>query len=476
MRAPVAIALAALLACAACAGGGSKGKDGAKKRTVLLKTEYDDAQYGEQASQQMIASVGLLDDPALNAYVNEIGRKLLRGVPRRGFRYRFYVTDQTEPNAFALPGGHIFISRGLLAVANDEDELACVIGHEITHVAHRHAAEQQALARHGGGLLGVFGAAGRMARYSRDMERDADHGGQILCAAAGYSPMGMSTFLRSLDQLQRMQVGYAPGTGFLDSHPGSRERAAVNAARSHEIRWQRDPSIGDPRQQLLAKTEGLPVGQRPETGLFQGGLFIHPELDFQVRFPRGWRTSNSAQAVGAAAPRGNAVVFLTADLGPGDPRELAEQWLEKEKEGGRIKLDASKPVKVGEVEGWRLELRSFAQGLSLTAIVTFFPWAGATWRIVGLAPTSHVQAVMGGLNLPVRSFGPLDPSNAEDLTALRMRVVEAAPGEALERLSIRTDNGWTVLETAIYNGVFSDHHFEQGDLVKVARGEPAAAR
>ena len=474
MRARIAAGLAVLLALSACAGGGSKGKGGAKKRTVLLKTEYDDAQYGEEASQQMIASVGLLDDPELTAYVSQIGRKLLRGVPRRGFRYRFYVTDQTEPNAFALPGGHIFVSRGLLAVANDEDELACVIGHEITHVAHRHGAEQQALARHGGGLLGGFGAALRMARYSRDMERDADHGGQILCAAAGYSPMGMSTFLRSLDQLQRLQVGYAPGTGFLDSHPGARERAAVNAARAHEIRWQRNPAIEDPRHELLKHTEGLPVGQRPETGIFVGGLFVHPELEFQVRFPRGWRTSNSAQAVGAAAPRGNAIVFLAADLGPGDPKEMAEQWLEKEREGGKIKLDASRPVKVGDVDAWRLELRSSGRGLSVTATVTFFPYAGATWRIVGLAPTAHAKAAMGDLNLPVRSFGPLDPANTEGLTALRMRVVEAAPGEALERLSIRADNGWTVLETAIYNGVFSDHHFERGELVKVAHGEAAA--
>lgn len=467
------ILLAALLALTGCAGSGSKGKSGSKKRTVLLSTEYDDVRVGAEASQQTIAAVGLLEDPELTEYVSGIGRKLLRGVPRRGFRYRFYVTDQTEPNAFALPGGHIFVSRGLLAVANNEDELACIIGHEITHVAHRHAAEQQALARNSSGLLGGFGAAGRMARYSRDMERDADHGGQILCAAAGYSPMGMSTFLRSLDQLQRLQVGYALGTGFLDSHPGSRERTAVNAARSHEIRWQRDPDLGDPRRELLARTEGLPVGQRPETGVFQGSLFIHPELGFKVRFPRGWRTSNTARAVGASAPRGNAIVFLTADLGPGEPRSLAEQWLEKEREGGKIRLDVSKRVRVGEIEGWRLEIHSFSRGLSVTGVVTFFPWAGGTWRIVGIAPASQAAQEMGGLTLPARSFVALEPGDLDEIAALHMRVAEAAPGEALERVSIRTNNAWTVIETAINNGVFSDHRFERGDLVKIAKREPA---
>jgi predicted Zn-dependent protease len=465
----LAIAICALLALGGCAGG-SSGKSKEKKRTVLLTTEYDDMRVGQEASQQVIAQMGLLEDPALTAYVNEIGRKLLRGVPRRGYEYRFHVVDQTEPNAFALPGGHIFISRGLLAVANDEDELACVIGHEITHVVHRHAAEQQALARSSGLLGGLF-AGGRMAAYSRDMERDADHGGQILCAAAGYSPMGMSTFLRSLDQLQRMQLGYIRGTGFYDSHPGSAERAAVNAARAGEIRWRRDPDIGDPRRALLARTEGIPVGQRPETGVFQGSQFLHPSLDFKLRFPRDWHLANTSQAVGAIAPRGDAVVYLTADLPEGDPQQLAQQWLEQESEKGRLELRDSRPVRVGSIDAWRLEVESYGGGLSVTALVTFFPYRGSTWRFVGLAPSSRAKAQMGNLNLPVRSFAPLEPGDTDAIVALRMRVVEAADGETVERITLRTKNAWSVLETAINNGVFSDHRFGRGDLVKIARDD-----
>jgi predicted Zn-dependent protease len=468
----LALALVTTLALLGCAGG-SSGKSKQKKRTVLLTTEYDDVRVGEEASQQVIAQMGLIEDPVLTEYINRIGQKLLRGVPRRGFRYRFHVVDQIEPNAFALPGGHIFISRGLLVVANDEDELACVIGHEITHVVHRHAAEQQALARHSGGLLGGFRAAGRMAAYSRDMERDADHGGQILCAAAGYSPLGMSTFLRSLDLLQRMQLGYARGAGFFDSHPGSRERAAVNAARANEIRWQRDPAVGDPRRAILAKTEGIAVGPRPETGMFQGSLFLHPKLGFKVRFPRDWHTSNSPQAVGASAPRGDAIVYLTADLPPGEPQQVAEQWLEKEREGGRIELRASNPVRVGTTPGWRMEVESFGGGLAVTGVVTFFPYAGATWRVVGIAPSRRAKAHRGNLTLPVRSFAPLEPGDADAMVALRMGVVEASPSEPIERLSLRTDNAWSVLETAVNNGVFSDHRFQRGDLVKIAHSDDA---
>jgi len=116
-----------------------------KPRRDILATEYDDARVGRETSEAVAAQMGLLEDEKLKRLVQQIGRKLLRGVPRRNFDFQFHVVDQTEPNAFALPGGYIFISRGLLALANNEDELACVIGHEITHAIHRHAATQQAI-------------------------------------------------------------------------------------------------------------------------------------------------------------------------------------------------------------------------------------------------------------------------------------------------------------------------------------------
>ena len=150
------VALAVALGCASS----PEAKRAAKKRTVLM-TEYDDARVGRESAQDVKAELGVLEDAALAAYVDGIGRKLLRGVPRRGFDYQFYVVDMVEPNAFALPGGYIFVSRGLLALANSEDELACVIGHEITHAARRHAAAQQALEKSLPSLTGA-GDPGRV--------------------------------------------------------------------------------------------------------------------------------------------------------------------------------------------------------------------------------------------------------------------------------------------------------------------------
>jgi predicted Zn-dependent protease len=420
--------------------------------------------------------MGLLDDPKLDAYLNELGRKLLRGVPRRSFHYQFSVVDQFEPNAFALPGGYIFISRGLLVLANSEDELANVIGHEITHAARRHSAAQQELQRRQNPLSMGWLRAANLASYGRDMEREADRGGQMLAAAAGYDPMGMSTFLRDMGQMERLLIGHARLPTFLDTHPGAQERAAANAARASEIRWKRDPTLGDTRASLLHRIDGLAVGQRPEAGIFEGDRFLHPDMDFYVRFPHGWRTSNTNQAVGAMSPRGDAVVFLTADQPAGDPKAVAEAYVAKESEEQPIEVKESEPVKIGQLDAWRMRLRGSSRAGSLSIHVTFVPYRGATWRITGMSPARVEQQYSGRILSTARSFRPLSQRERSSVQSMRLRVVTARPGEDVAALGRRTGNAWDPSRTAVYNGLFADHLFEGGELVKIAHVEPYAPR
>jgi predicted Zn-dependent protease len=468
----IVFAITALPGLLLLAGCSSSGKKGDKPKRTVLATTYDDAKVGEESSMAVAAQMGVLDDAALNAYVSEIGRKLLRGIPRRSFNYQFSVVDQIEPNAFALPGGYVFISRGLLALANNEDELACVIGHEITHAAHRHAALQQQISQRVSPLAMGWRRAATLSSYGRDMERDADQGGQQLCAAAGYDPIGMSTFLNNLGQWERYRIGYTRNPSFFDTHPGSQERAAVNAIRASELRWTRDPSIGDPREALLRHTEGMPVGERPEAGLFEGDRFIHPDLDFTLRFPPGWRVSNSSQAVGAMAPKGDAVVFLTADMPAGEPRVMAETWVEKTREQQKIQVKESKPVKIGSLPAWRMRVNQSGRGGSITSFVTFIPYHGATWRITGSTPASQAKNYLGRTLATARSFRPLTEEERHSLYATHMQVVEARRGEDLPSLGERTENAWNPTSTAIHNGVFTDHRYDGGEMVKVAVSEP----
>ncbi|TMA32253.1 MAG: hypothetical protein E6J87_13405 [Deltaproteobacteria bacterium] len=459
---------AALTVAFGCASSPKKQPGAAKKRTVLM-TEYDDARVGRESVQDVKAEIGVLDDPALAAYVDGIGRKLLRGVPRRGFDYQFYVVDMVEPNAFALPGGYIFVSRGLLALANNEDELACVIGHEITHAANRHAAAQQALQESLPSLI-LPGAAAKFASYNREMEREADEGGQILCAAAGYDPIGMSTFLTSLAMSSRLELGYTRNPTFFDTHPGSEERAAANAVRAREIRWQRDPALGDPRAALLRKIAGLEVGQRPEAGVFEGDRFLHPALGFTVRFPPGWKKSNSNRAVGAVQPRGEAVVLVAADSPPGEVGQVARQWLERQQPP--LDVEDSRPVKIGGVDAWRVEASAAGRSGAVRAQLTFIPFGDATWRITGAAPAPLARRHEEAIAATARSFRPLTSEERAGIEVTRVQIETARAGEGIAELSRRSRNVWSVNDTAVYNGVFADHRFAEGELVKIAVREP----
>ncbi len=437
----------------------------------VLVTEYDDLRSGREGAAQVEAEMGLVGDPELQTYVRRIGKRLLRGMPRRPFEFHFAIVDQSAPNAFALPGGYIYVSRGLLALANNEDELANVIGHEITHAARRHAAAKQRRARYSSGLLSPWRRAAAIAAYGRDMERDADRGGQQLAAAAGYDPRGMSTFLRRMGNMERMRLGYTRMPGFLDTHPGSRERATTNAVRAREIRWQRDPELGNTTKRFFEAIDGLALGQQPSAGVFVGDRFLHAPLDFHVRFPPSWNKQNTNRVVGAMAPQGGAVVYLTAGQNAEDAEAAAWAFSQELGEQGAA-IRKSSSVQIGAIPSWRLEVEADTGRSAVNAFFTFIPYAGGMFQMVGVAPAREFGAVRGRLLSTARSFRPLNDQERRSVVATRLRVVTAQEGESLEALGKRTRNAMPPLPTATLNGLFTDHVFEGGESVKIAVVSP----
>lgn len=462
------VVLLALILSVGCASSGSKKKASKdRKRTVLLTTS-DDVRAGAEAAESVQAEIGLLDNPELEAYVDSIGKDVLRGLPRRDFAYEFLIVDQMEPNAFALPGGHIYVSRGLLALINNVDELACILGHEIVHAAKRHSAQQQAVAAYQSPLSLPYSRAATLAAYGRDMEREADALGQRLCAAAGYDPKALSTFLRSLDQRERLLIGAPRVPTFFDTHPGSRERASTSSARASELRWTRDPYIKDPRARHLDRIDGMVIGDRVETGVFVDQTFVHPALGFEITFPRNWTVQNSSQAVGASAPRRAAVVYLTGDLPPDDLTKVADDFAEKTSEESGVTLTEKKRVRIGGIDGVRY---GFEGGSGIAAKVTFFPFADATWRIVGIAPLAAADRYFGQILLTTRSFGPITREHLARIETKRLRVVMARAGEDVVSLGERSENVLDPAESALLNGLLGNEEFEGGELMKVIRKE-----
>ncbi len=464
--------LAAGLAVSACGGSSASRGSGRgvpqdedeKKPEIILRTEADDERAGAEISKEVGGAMGILDNPKLSAYVNALGQRLVRYAPGHRFSYTFQIVDQDTPNAFALPGGFVYVSRGLLILSNSEDELANVIGHEITHVASRHSAGRQTMIKGVPGPLQFF-AMRSIAQYSRDQEREADRLGQGISGLAGFDPGGMAEFLRNLEFTERLRLGASRLPSFMDTHPATVERAATTAARARGIRWRRTPGIVKNRADYLSRLEGLVIGTAASEGVFRGERFIHPEMNFTMTFPPGWKTQNTRQAVGAQSPKRDAVVYLEFDSEGDDPEKASVTYLEKAMRHG-LNIRRAQPIKLGGSTAWRVEGSAGGVGGSVRVMITWISYRGMILRLIGAERGGG--RYQGSFRNVARSFRPLPAGLRRGLREQRLQIVRSLPGETLESLSRRTGNQWDIQRTAIVNGVFTRDRLSNGQLIKIA--------
>jgi predicted Zn-dependent protease len=459
-------------------------RDDERPRRIVLRTVYDDREVGDEQSRLIEAELGLVQDEALESYVRSIALRLLRHAPPRPFEYEFKIIDQTVPNAFALPGGKIYVSRGLLALATSEDELAGVLGHEITHAVERHAAGRiEHASRLNPFIIGLMRAA-EIAEYSRDQERDADRGGQILAAQAGYDPVGIATFMRKLDAAERYETGWSRLPFFLATHPTSPERAALATNRAEQLEWTRVEGVADDKEHAsfgltegephgyYAMIDGLILGENPAGGLFHDTLFVHPDLRFSIRFPRGWKTMNSPQAVTAVSPRRDAQATLSLEGKGGDLEKIVDDFLAEERDGVSIRVDDRRRVRIGELEGIRIEGRASNGMTRLWTQITFLEYDGLVYNLSTVSLAGGANRYRGRARAFAYSFRPLDEAEAHSEEVTRLRVARALENETLQQLSGRTGNALEVVFTGVMNDLFATTPLSRGMLVKIGLREP----
>lgn len=441
-----------------------------RKRRTVLSTEWDDRRVGQEAEQSAIAELGLLQDQALQAYVQEVGARVASHVRQGSFDYRFQVVDAWTPNAFALPGGAIFLSRGLLALTSSEDELANVLAHEIVHVANRHAAAQQFVVSATPFAFGWWGAA-QVAAYARDQEREADDGGQRLAAAAGYDPAAMAGLLRGLEQEERLQLGASRLPSFLQHHPANTERMAAAFSLGAELDALSPPQAHD-RAAHLRRLEGLVVDANPAEGVFLGSRFVHPDLGFAVSFPEGWKLVNTARMVAAFSPQRNAR-FALEGAGPGDdPKVAAGRFLAVEARQLGAQIVAAQSLEIDGRPAYEVRGQVWTPNGAMAGQLTWIAHEGSVYRLSAAAPAPFASSYFGRARAMARSFRAITPEERAAVQVQRLRIVPALPGEDLAALSRRTGNAWDPARTAVLNGLVPGAKLTGGQLVKIVISEP----
>lgn len=457
----------------------------------MLTTEQGEIEQGKQAAEEVAKQMGLVDDPKLSEYVTAIGQRLAARSARSHLEWHFHVVEMSDPNAFALPGGFIYVSRGLVVLVNSEDELANVIGHEIAHVSARHsvsrqtrgaiAAPVQIAAGLGGWAAsivsprlgqviagtGTLPSALALAKYSRGQERQADKIGQRYAAEAGWDPMAMSTFMTSLAREAELSGNDPNRVSFFDSHPPSPERSKETAETASRLERAEPFSLAGSQADFLARLDGLIVGTPAREGVFIDERFLHADMGFGLRFPPEWEQINAHTFVLARDEGLKAAFVLKLAGDDGDPMKAANAFAQE-----YPLREGPTSTRIGGLEavrGVHVEGRGDA---ALRADMTWIVIDGYVFQLAGVGPESAWKTLGPLLEGAAGSFHRLSKEEREEITEDRVRIVTALAGETLEQLGERTGSRWDARQLAVANGLAEDATLEAGRLVKITKAEP----
>jgi predicted Zn-dependent protease len=453
---------------------------------VTLMTVEQEKKLGEEEAKKVEQQMGLLGDDALTGYVDAVGQRLAKESPRQDVPYQFHVVDMIEPNAFALPGGYVYVTRGLMALVNTEDELAGVVGHEIGHVAARHTVQR--VSRQGpfalitnlvSGVTGFFvpivgdivGGVGNLAQslvfspYSRSQESQADEVGQEMAAKAGWDPAGLSTFLNTLGREEALLSDGPRKPSFFDSHPATPDRVKNTTKHAKNLKQVSREPISPSHDAFLAKLDGLIVGQSAANGIVQGSTYRHPDLNFFVQFPASWTVDNTPVQLAAAPKEGGKAVALRAVAQGNDPLD-GVRALEK-----ATKTQLMSKAQTTTING--LPAAKMQMGDSkVTVDLTWIAYGGMVYQFAGIAETRAFESVRPLFQNTVQSFRPLTAEERNSIREKRLRLVKAQAGETVEALTARSGSAWKAGQVAVANDLQTSDVLKAGQVIKITVEEP----
>ncbi len=453
-------------------------------REFVMMTEAQEIALGRESDEQVRSQMGLYDDDELQQYVSEIGLRMAARSHRPDLPWSFAVVDSPAVNAFAIPGGYIYLTRGILAFLGDEADLAGVLGHEIGHVTARHSV--QAYTRASGAQLGlavgsIFSPAARAVggaaqsglgvlflRYGRDAELQADRLGAQYAGETGWDPTGVRNMLSTLSRLSN--GGDSRGVpGWLSTHPAAADRVARVGPVIEELATRLNfDELRVNRAGYLDRLDGLMFGDNPDQGIVRGRDFLHPVLRFALQFPEGWEVINTPTQVVAKQPGAEVYMLLQLVTDPTttDLERLAGDTM---REGG-YRLDSGGDTRIGDLDAF---VGTFTgeqtDAGEPRARVAYIDYGGTIYVVGGVTGVDTYDQVESEFNTSIRSFRPLSPAEAEDIRPNRLRFYTVRDGETWQ--SIAQNAGESIIPPntlAIMNGVPVNEQPRPGDRIKIA--------
>lgn len=449
-----------------------------------VSPEYD-KQAGQQAAKQIEQQIPMYDDAALSQYVQRVGARLVSQLGETPFDFQFEVLDDPVPNAFALPGGYIYISRGLLALMASEDELACVLAHEIIHVTQRHSVKQMkssvlpSLATVPGHLVGVVssdlgqlinapintGNSLLLAGYSRSHETEADKLGIELAAQAGYQPLAMGRILLRMNRAIEFVTDTEREKSYFDSHPFTPERATTADRHAQTLQSAELDAIAP---QFVRTLDGLVMGDNPKQGVFVEQQFLQPELDLTLTFPSEWQTVNQASMVGAIKPDQSAFVVMQGVSNDFSAKEHALRYQAQIEARYGVRRPIIEHSNQGGETLYQVSLVDERSQPARELSQWWFRQGAHTYQAVSMATMDDAALTQATL-LSVR---PLTEAERMALRYHALTIVEGKEGETLTDVHQRTGSTLSVKGLTVLNEQPDNLPLTQGQLLKVIEDKP----
>jgi predicted Zn-dependent protease len=468
---PLALAAALAAACATV----ENPVTGRAERTVM--DENQELAVGREQHQQVLAEYGVVKDSRVQAYVNEVGQRLARSSDRPNLKWTFTVLDSPEVNAFALPGGYVYITRGIMAYMDSEADLAGVMGHEIGHVTARHGSQRATREQTAGlgvlaasvlgAVLGVGDlaqqvsqgvAAGYVARYSREQESQADQLGARYLARAGYNPRNMvdviqllknqELFAAEVARSEGRQVSQAPT--WLASHPTNDQR--LRDIQGIVAQTAGGPYGDDGHDRYLRVVDGLAFGESAEQGITRGRNFFHEGLGFGLTAPAGWKIQNQADAVALVNPQGDAgLVLKTVPPQAGrTPEEIVRNGLKID--SPRLDRYSVNGLAAAHVVGLQRDRQGNATPVEATIVSG--PGERHYVLVYGAANAQALERNRRGLQEAESSFRPLSAAERGSARPWTLHAVPLPPG-GLPELARRSPLPHAEQQLRLLNGVYA---------------------
>ncbi|PHI18365.1 peptidase M48 [Lewinellaceae bacterium SD302] len=442
---------------------------------------------GQEYDPQIVAQMGEYKDPELEQFLTRKGLEMARGSHRPELPWTFRLIDDPVVNAFAVPGGYVYFTRGIMAHFNNEAQFAGVLGHEIGHVTARHSVQQQSkqtllsgLAIGGMILSPTLASQGEslmqgmqllFLKYGRDDESQSDELGVEYSTMVGYDAKEMAGFFTTLDRLTGGAENRTPT--FLSTHPdpANREQKVrqMATATQQKLRSQGKTTFDVGRNSYLRMLEGLMYGADPRQGFVEQNQFFHPELKFQYRLPNGWQTQNSPSMVQTVEPNGNAAIRL--QLGQGSDTQAAAQSFASENQlqvvnSGQQTINGNTATLMiaqtaaTDANGQQQEVIKIKAG--------FISYGGNVYMLMGLTSQQNFSRYESSFDATISSFDKLTDPNKLNRQAERIRIATVSGNKSLQSaLQAEGIPSNRVNEFSILNGMQPNQTVQSGTLIKV---------